>query len=411
MSPSVAKLGLSLFAVLLALVGAEVMLRIMGYEPLGALARGRELTLRVSQWDDLGYQLTPNAETRAWRTTVQTNSHGFRDREYPFEKDGRFRILVIGDSISFGKGVAVEDVYPERLERALSETLGRSVDVINLSVGGYDAVQEVASLEHLGLAFDPDLVVLGLCTNDIGDASVNLDYIRSLETLQSPLYKLRTVQFVRVTWDRLEKAYNLFTGRDDEVFAEAKARYIAPLGDDPELTTLMTQVAEFAERIKSEDPMAAVGRSARVRAWYGSEAHVGMLEYALARLARLSREGGFPVFVAILPKLETDPTQEWVHGILAHQVRKHGFPYLDLRPAFDAAGPEDMRVSPNDLWHPDAAGHALIATELEAALRASGLLPAAADADGASAGDAVGPQAAARVYTRAGSGGPGASRM
>ena len=51
---------------------------------------------------------------------------------YPPKPDGVFRILVVGDSLTYGEGVAAEDAYPALLDTAL----GPDVEVLNLGVSG-----------------------------------------------------------------------------------------------------------------------------------------------------------------------------------------------------------------------------------------------------------------------------------
>jgi hypothetical protein len=164
-------------AVLLALAVVEMGLRIAGYDPLGRRSSGRHRFIRPSTNPDLRYELVPGARGLAWRRPVAINSHGFRDQEYTVEKaPGAFRIVVIGDSITFAGNLEAEQRFTEVLEaRLLAE--GRLVEVLNLGVGGYDTLDEVAFLEHVGIAFDPDLVVVAFCINDLGTAP--LWYARS----------------------------------------------------------------------------------------------------------------------------------------------------------------------------------------------------------------------------------------
>ena len=37
-----------------------------------------------------------------WRVYTRINAHGLRDREFPYERQGKFRILVLGDSFTEG---------------------------------------------------------------------------------------------------------------------------------------------------------------------------------------------------------------------------------------------------------------------------------------------------------------------
>ena len=99
---------------------------------------------------------------------VHTNSLGFRaTREYDLKKaPATFRILVLGDSVTFGHG-AVHD-YPSLLEPLLKQWRP-DVDwqVWNLGVPGYNTGQELAQLLELGPAYQPDLVIVGFFINDI----------------------------------------------------------------------------------------------------------------------------------------------------------------------------------------------------------------------------------------------------
>ena len=101
---------------------------------------------------------------------VHINHLGFRDpREYALEKaPGTFRIVVLGDSVTFGHGSIEEHTYPRLLETLLKE---RRPDVQwqvwNLGVPGYNTAQELAYLLEAGPAFQPDLVVVGFYDNDV----------------------------------------------------------------------------------------------------------------------------------------------------------------------------------------------------------------------------------------------------
>ncbi|THJ19434.1 MAG: hypothetical protein CAF45_016225 [Nitrospira sp. CG24E] len=116
----------------------------------------------------LGHVLTPEQHAFTHSFPVNTNSHGFRDREYPLiPSSGTVRILCLGDSLTFGDGVAVEDTYPKRLEAILQERGGHKFEVINAGVPSYDTWQEVTFFKAKGAQFDPRIVVLGFYGNDI----------------------------------------------------------------------------------------------------------------------------------------------------------------------------------------------------------------------------------------------------
>ncbi len=127
---------------------------------------------------------------------IAINSQGFRDREYPLEKDaGTFRIAVLGDSIVWGHGLPVEDSFPEQLERLCAEQVDRRVEVLNFGVSGYSTRQEVELYRVKVSRYDPDLVVVGYCLNDYLESSVeSRAFHRLYYDLFSHSYALDLVQ-------------------------------------------------------------------------------------------------------------------------------------------------------------------------------------------------------------------------
>ncbi len=101
---------------------------------------------------------------------VATNSFGCRDSEIPVEKTaGTFRVLVLGDSLSFGHGVPNEAPFPEALERRLSRGHpDYRFDVVNMGVPGYSAFQEYHDLKR-GLELHPDVAILQFTLNDVSE--------------------------------------------------------------------------------------------------------------------------------------------------------------------------------------------------------------------------------------------------
>lgn len=103
---------------------------------------------------------------------VKINQLGFRDhREYGLAKGPQtFRILVLGDSVTFGHGSVFEGTYPYLLEQQLRQWQP-AIDwqVWNLGVPGYNTRQEWAYLQEVAGAFAPDLVVVGFFPNDLVD--------------------------------------------------------------------------------------------------------------------------------------------------------------------------------------------------------------------------------------------------
>ena len=100
------------------------------------------------------------------KTTIRINSLGFRGKETTLEKpDEVKRILVLGDSFTFGMGVEENETFPHHLETLLGKT-GQDWEVLNFGVPGYNTIQEAELFKVKGLAYSPDIVILYVLDND-----------------------------------------------------------------------------------------------------------------------------------------------------------------------------------------------------------------------------------------------------
>lgn len=81
-----------------------------------------------------------------------------------FAAAGPVTLLVLGDSLTAGYGLAESEAFPAQLEAALVAQ-GHSVRVINAGISGDTSAGGAARLEW-SLADNPDLVILALGAND-----------------------------------------------------------------------------------------------------------------------------------------------------------------------------------------------------------------------------------------------------
>jgi lysophospholipase L1-like esterase len=114
--------------------------------------------------------MAPAALRDRTRWSVHTNERGFRSPEFADRPaPGVTRVVVLGDSSTFGWGVEHFEAYPARLRGALAERLAvapERIEVINLGVPGYSSFQGLVLLERVALPLEPDLVVWSYLSND-----------------------------------------------------------------------------------------------------------------------------------------------------------------------------------------------------------------------------------------------------
>jgi len=178
------KILVFLVSLALSLVAAEIVLRLVW--PLRLPVIGYRDSANAKRY---GYGFAPSEpivardpDTGEVYVTL-ANNHGWRDRDRRFDNpDGAFRIVILGDSNTFGQTVALDQTYPPLLEGRLQKA-GYNVEVIPIALGAWDTTQELEALRLEGIRYQPDLVILQFSLNDIRD---NVPALRGICT--APFY-------------------------------------------------------------------------------------------------------------------------------------------------------------------------------------------------------------------------------
>ncbi len=110
---------------------------------------------------DLGWTRRPNFIGFAEDTAVRFNAQGLYPRDAQDLDQPLPRIVLLGDSTTFGFRVDLEDSFGERLDALLPEAV-----VINLGVSGYSSYQDWRVFLAQALPLHPALVILSSNIND-----------------------------------------------------------------------------------------------------------------------------------------------------------------------------------------------------------------------------------------------------
>jgi lysophospholipase L1-like esterase len=157
-----AVLGAGVLAGLLLLEGA---LRAL----VGAPVHWRLPQEEYERDERLGHRLRGGQLAFTHDEPVATSSLGIRDREYlSGPEPGVRRILALGDSQTFGTGLALQETWPKQLESALARAAPRiDWQVVNAGVSATDTWQHELMMGELLPRLKPHYAILAFYVNDV----------------------------------------------------------------------------------------------------------------------------------------------------------------------------------------------------------------------------------------------------
>lgn len=121
-----------------------------------------------SPYSDLPVNGHVSGKWYTWGHLVKNNKHGFREKDFSSPKpQGTYRIMVLGDSFTWGAGLAAQQRYTAIAEKLLNEHFNdRKFEVLNFGIKGASTIKELEILRNFFRKVDPDLIIVGFCLND-----------------------------------------------------------------------------------------------------------------------------------------------------------------------------------------------------------------------------------------------------
>jgi lysophospholipase L1-like esterase len=124
------------------------------------------LTSTITAYDEhRGYRYRPNLRDQSvCGAPLATNSLGVRGKsEYPVPRAGSGpRVIALGDSLTFGEGVADDETWPAQLQASMPGS-----EVANFGMPGFAHDQMYFAFVDQARALRPDAVILGFYDNDL----------------------------------------------------------------------------------------------------------------------------------------------------------------------------------------------------------------------------------------------------
>jgi lysophospholipase L1-like esterase len=281
---------------------------------------------RSPWWDSLlGQQML------AERIAYRRNRQGFRDSDYGTPKPaGTRRVLLLGDSFTFGLGVSDDEkIFPELLERELNGGAGPSeqprIEVLNGAVSGSYVWDWIQVWKTVGTAFEPDVVLIVYFLRDGTHLHLNREFFDRI--------RIEVAERNTASWlYRSLALYRLFRdGLDRRQIGSEYAR-------------------AFHEAYFGEHQASGWRRAKR----------------SLRKLVRAIRShgaiAGFVVFPVLVQLDESYPFREISREVVRY-AGSLGLPVHDLLPDFLGRDATSLWVSPFN-QHPNEKAHALVAEAL-----------------------------------------------
>ncbi len=255
------------------------------------------------------------------------NSQGWRDREHALEApDSTFRVLGLGDSYLWAQGVRQEDGVLSQLEGLLQADWPEEVEAINTGFPRMNTWWQSSLLQQIGLAYEPDVVVLFFVLNDVeenlGEPGPQLEFFSGYQALYQ-------------TSDRLSGVSEFWGWARQRFLRNVRGRkYIQESRD-----------SFFDQSWKWESCADALRTM-----------HAELERRDIPFLMVL-----FPFFV----HLDGDYPFQTIHNRIAEDMASSGVSLLDLRPIYkDFSGPE-LWVHETD-QHPNEIAHRMAAEAVHA---------------------------------------------
>ncbi len=257
------------------------------------------------------------------------NNYGFRGPDLEIDKTpGTMRVMVLGDSFTFGEGVKLEHTFCHRLEKILNQHSDQPVEVLNIATSAWGTDDEINYFDQAGIAFEPDLVLLVYVFNDA-------DYAGGLDLWEN----------FRTTY---ENRYLKFSYLVSYFYATVKRQIYGQRYIDELLAGALTEQDKWAESLD----YLSVGK--RLADNIGS------------RFAVVA----FPFMYELNEQHPFRPLQE----MLSQYCADNGIVELDLLEAFHGESYTELWVHPSD-QHPNEQGHRIAADAMAEFILKEDLLP------------------------------------
>ena len=362
------QVGISVVSVGVTLLLLEIGIRIASPQDLGFF--DSQSFRRIQSTAPHFVENIPHGRARFIGVPVAINSLGLRGDEISVHKPpNTIRIVTVGDSITFGYGIPVEDTYAKVLERRLNEGVagGTRYEVLNGGTLGGSLGYYLHFLNQKAEQLQPDIVLIGLSLNDI------LVYSEG-----------GSISEVGAEWDGgkipLTRRFSHFVLRHSQLYMFCYARL---------KSFLYGSGALDINKLRGSDFLALAPPSEYQKRAWGSSLEM------LSQIAAFCREHGYRLVVVSFPmqmqmsatklqfyrdKYHVRLSDQTLFGEPQQRLREYahaaGITLVDLLPIYQLYNPDDLylhnNMIPSDPTHPSIKGNQIAGDEIFRVLQGLG---------------------------------------
>jgi lysophospholipase L1-like esterase len=298
---NLAAIGLAL---LVSLAAGEALLRAVVTLPLPRT----QPEVRYQPHPVRRFTLAPSQDAFTYGARATIDARGFRSNGSTVaDEEGDLTVLALGDSFTFGLGVADEETWPAQLESRLRRRVDLRVTVVNAGTISYGTFQELDLLRSALLAVHPRVVVHALYWNDFMNAEA--------PAADAPKAVTDNGYFV---WD---------PQIDDRGALRQLASWMTSR------SAMLFSLRAALDRLQHRGTSAYEEAYARMLADGLSEVEWAPIEHFYREVLALAKQNGFKLFVVILPVDGVVARGRPLAHPLAKDARRRlqalGVPYLD----------------------------------------------------------------------------------
>lgn len=314
-------------------------LRLFGLAPVGGIA-----TVNQRDFDRLPGIYVPGQRMVDRRRpelphTITIDSLGYRGiEEFPRRKPaGEIRVLMLGDSFTYGDLVDDSLTFPVQLERSLRGECGPGVRVINAGIGG-TTIDAASELARRSAPLEIDVAVLTFTENDVTDLAVPM-------------------------WEQM--------GANRAAKSRFPMSVVYPLVRQSAIWNLAQGVRGKWRNLQTDRVIPSGSRNGPEESDSSLLALRTIYELRLAALRDSLAARGIPLLLVIYPshltiyRMRSEEQVAWVN----HAGKEAGLTTVDLLPALrqDGRPVEELFFLPTD-GHPRPEGYAIATRELRLVL-------------------------------------------